>query len=118
VSEFYPTTLATFYTTFVPRDDYDTPDSGDNETVAATGVPIQILTNRVMQGQPVDMDSVTSKTYSGRVRGHVHIDLNYRILDEWSGERYSIDEIDKAQNPLGDDSWVLKLRKIPKTSGQ
>lgn len=118
MSEFYPTTLATFYETWVPLGDYDEPGPEDNDTVAATGVPIQILTNRVNQGQPVDMDNVTVKTYTGRVRGHVHVKLNYRILDEWTGERYTIDDMDKAQNPMGDDSWVLTMRKVPAIAGQ
>lgn len=118
MSEFYPTTTATFYTSWVPFDDYDEPEDNDNETIAATGIPIQILTQRVNQFQPVGMRETTVKTYIGRVRGHNNVELSYRILDERTGERYSIDEIDKDHNPLGDDSWVIILRKVPANAGR
>lgn len=117
MSEFYPTTTCTMYTTFVPFDDYDE-DPGDVEETVATGVPIQILTQRVDQSLPVGMRTTTAKTYAGRIRGHVHVELTYRIKDERTGERYMIDELDMAQNPLGDDSWFLVLRKVPSIAGQ
>lgn len=118
MSEFYPTTTCTLYTTFIPMDDYDEPGPGDNEVVAASGVPIQILTQRVEQFQLIEMRQTTSKTYAGRIRGHVHVELNYRILDERTGERYMIDDLDMSQNPLGDDSWYMTLRKVPSKAGQ
>lgn len=118
MSEFYPTTTCTFYTTFVPRNSYDKPDSDNNETIAATGVPIQILTQRITQFVPAEFRTTTVKTYAARVRGHHHIEFTYRIKDERTGERYMIDEMDMAQNPTGDDSWYLVLRKVPKTPGQ
>lgn len=119
MSEFYPTTTVTLYTTWVPFDDYDEPEDGeDNEVVAASGIPMQILTKRVSQELAVDMRETTSKTYTGRIRGHVSVELSYRILDERTGFRYMIDDIDMSQNPVGDDSWVLSLTRVPPKAGQ
>lgn len=116
MSEFFPTTTATFYTGHTPFDDYDLPQS--NEQVAVSGVPIQILQSSIRQYQPVDNRGTTVKTYAARVRGHYNIQLNYTVMDERTGIRYSIDSLDLNHNPVGDRSWVLSLRKIPTQAGQ
>ena len=118
MSEFVPTTYCTLYSTWVPQNSYAVQGSEDNETVQATGVPVQILTQRIEQSNAVEYRETTVKLYSGRIRGHVHIEKSWRLLDERNGERYMIDEMDMAQNPLGDDSWFLVLRKVPKKPGQ
>jgi hypothetical protein len=119
VSEFYPTTYASFYETFVPFDDYDEPDpDADYDTPVLTRVPIQILLSSASQYQPVDNRGTTVKLYNGRVRGHYDIKLTYKVKDERTGVFYSIDDIDLDMNPLGDDSWVLTLRKVPSTAGK
>lgn len=119
MSEFYPTTTVTFYSKFVPFDDYDTPPDDHEDEVVATKIPMQILTSSVRQYQPAtDLRGTTTKTYVGRMRGHNSVELSWAILDERTGERYTIDEIDKPQNPLGDDSWVIIMRKVPQNAGQ
>jgi hypothetical protein len=119
VSEFYPTTLVSFYTKFVPFDDYDEPDDDHQDEIVASGIPMQILTASIKQYQPAtDLRDTTAKTYVGRMRGHNSVELSWAIIDERTGERYTIDDIDKPHNPLGDDSWVLTLRKVPVNAGQ
>ena len=117
MSEFIPTTTATFYTTHTPFDDYDI-DEDFTESAALTGIPIQILTSRVSQFQPVDNRGTTVKTYSARVRGHHAIQLDYVIEDEVTLDRYSIIDMDKPHNPMGDSSWRLTLKKVSPTAGQ
>lgn len=118
MSEFFPTTTASFYTTFEPFDDYDEAESpGDDETLVMSGIPIQILTMSTNQYQPVGNRGTTVKTYSARVRGHHPIELNYTIEDERTGVRYSIDSMDLPMNPVGDVSWRLTLRKVPTQAG-
>lgn len=116
MSEFLPTTYASFYTTHTPFDDYDE-DPGFAEELVLSRVPIQILHSSTHQYQPVDGRGTTVKQYNARVRGHWDIRLNYVIEDERTGIRYSIDDIDQNQNPVGDTSWVLSIRKIPTEAG-
>lgn len=117
MSEFIPTTTATFYTTHTPFDDYDI-DEDFQEVAVLTGIPIQILTQRVSQHQPVDNRGTTIKVYNGRVRGHHPIQLDYLIEDERTGERYSILDMDQPYNPMLDSSWKLTLKKVPVIAGQ
>lgn len=117
MSEFVPTTTATFYTTHTPFDDYDI-DEGFSESAALSNVPISILTSRVSQFQPVDNRGTTVKVYTARVRGHHEIQLDYVVEDDNTLERYSIIDMDKPMNPMGDPSWRLTLKKVPVTAGQ
>lgn len=117
MSEFVPTTTATFYTTHTPFDDYDI-DEDFSETAVLTNVPISILTMRVSQYQPVDNRGTTIKVYNARVRGYHAIQLDYVVEDDTTLERYSIIDMDKPQNPMGDPSWRLTLKKVPTTAGQ
>lgn len=117
MSEFYPTTYASFYTTFVPFDDYDHGE-GFQEQKVLERVPIQILNlDRNQYQVGVDDRGTTVGTFYGRVRGHHPIKLDYLIEDERTGERYSIDSIDLKFNPVGDRSWVLELRRVPPEAG-
>lgn len=119
MSEFYPTTKVTFYTTFTPYDDYDIEEDFVPEVVPGMqNIPMQILTSSESQYQPVDNRGTTIKVYNGRLRGHYPLRLNYMIEDDRTGERYSIDEIDQKHNPVGDSSWILQLRKVPPVAGQ
>lgn len=111
MSEFYPTTYASFYTTHTPFDDYDTGE-GFVPQLVMSRIPIQILESSDNQYQPVDDRLTTVEMFTARVRGHRDLKLDYRVLDERSGEWYSIDEISKKHNPVGDQSWVLSLRRI------
>lgn len=117
MSEFIPTTTATFYTSHTPFDDYDI-DEDFQEVAVLSGIPIQILTQRVSQFQPTDNRGTTIKVYNGRVRGHHPIKLDYIIEDDRTGERYSILEMDQAHNPMLDSSWKLTLKKVPSVAGQ
>lgn len=121
MSEFYPTTTATFRQVFVPQDDYDEledhPGFEDGEVIA-TGVPIQILNDGVTQHVASEGKETTVKTYTARLRGHIHVELDYSIEDERTGEIYMIDSMDKPHNPVGDSSWVLDVRKVPQLRGQ
>lgn len=115
--EVFPTTYASFYTTFTPFDDYDTPEDFSEELVMSR-IPIQILTSNVTQFQPAENRGTTVKTYRARLRGHYPVKLNYLIEDERTGVRYSIDNMDVSHNPVGDVSWVLDIRKVPTQPGQ
>lgn len=113
MSEFYPTTYATFFTTFTPFDDYDhDPDFVEQPVPGLVRIPIQILTSSKTQYQPVDNRGTTIKTYSARLRGHYPLRLDYLLEDLRTGNRYSIDELDLKQNPVGDASWVLTIRAV------
>lgn len=119
MSEFYPTTTVTFYTTFTPFDDYDIEENFQEEPVPGLiGVPMQILTSDTSQYQPADNRGTTSKRYNARCRGHYPVRLNYLVEDDRTGERYSINEIDQKHNPVGDSSWVIELLKVPQVAGQ
>lgn len=120
MSEFYPTTTVSFYETFTPYDDYDLPpvSGGPSEEPVLTGIPMQILTSTTTQYQPVENRGTTIKVYDARARGHHPIQLDYMIEDERTGERYSIDSLDKPHNPVGDSSWELTIRKVPVEPGQ
>lgn len=118
MSEFYPTTTVTFYTTYTPFDDYDEGYEDFDEEVVMSGIPMQILTATKSQYQPVDNRGTTVKTYAARLRGHHPVKLNYLIEDERTGIRYSIDDIDLKHNPIGDPSWVLTIRKVPTEAGE
>lgn len=120
MSEFYPTATVSFYETFTPQDDYDLPpvSGGPGEEPVLTGIPMQILTSNKSQYQPVDNRGTTIKVYAARVRGHHPIQLDYMIEDERTGERYSIDDMDKKHNPVGDSSWILTIRKVSIVAGQ
>ena len=117
MSEFLPTTTATFYTTYTPEDDYDIPEDFQEQPVL-TKIPVQILTARKTQFQPVDNRGTTIKVYVCRVRGHYPIRLDYLIEDDRTGERYSILDMDQPHNPVLDRSWILTLKKIPTIAGQ
>lgn len=118
MSEFYPTTTATFRTVHVPFDDYDDEVPPGSEEVVATGIPIQILNDSVNQSVASEGRETTSKTYTARLRGHIHVELDYSIEDERTGELFMIDSMDMPHNPVGDPSWILQIRKVPRLRGQ
>lgn len=117
MSEFYPTTYVSFYTTHVPFDDYDD-DPDFTEELVQSRIPMAIMQSSTAQYQPTDMRGTTVKTYAARIRGHYNVRLDYLIEDERTGERYSIDDMDRAHDPVGDSSWVMTIRKVPVTPGQ
>lgn len=115
MSEFYPTTTVTLYTKHEAFDDYDYDNESESATASGpSGVPAYI---RVIEGQgrqfvDSELRGTSVEEYICRIRGHIPVSFRHSILDERTGHRYMIDELDKPSNPLGDESWVIKLRRI------
>ncbi len=111
---FRPTTTATFYET--PDGTVDEfLDPVDNDTVAASGVPISIIQQTVRQFLPAENRLTNITTYTARLRGNVSVKDTTRIKDERTNDTYLVEGITRPQDPMGAAAIRLDLRKIGPT---
>lgn len=111
-SAFRPTTYCTILQTS-PEDLVDEfGDPMDNETAAATGVPISILIQSSRQFLPSENRMTVVETITARLRPNVPVNETSRIKDERTGQIYMIEELVAPQDPFGAASVRMILRRV------
>lgn len=109
VTYFTPTTYITIERRAAVTNMWDHVSGG--WTAHSTRNPASLITREVRQYVNAEGRESTTKVYDLRVHPNVDIKFQDRILDERTGLRFMIDDIDVKQNPNGASCIWATLRK-------
>src|SRR5690606_26604850 len=111
-SAFRPTTYCTILQTS-PEDLVDEfGDPMDNETAAATGVPLSILIQSSRQSLPSENRMTLVETITARLRPTGPVNETSRMKDEPTGQSYMTEGLVAPQEPFGAPSVRRSVRRV------
>lgn len=103
------------YCSILRTDEGETDEFGDpvdNETVAASGIPISIIHKEVSQFLPVEHRKTVYNDYVARLRADIEVKSTDRIKDERTGNIFMVEGVFYTNSPLWASATRLELRKL------
>lgn len=109
---FTPTTYVTIERREKVSNIWDAAVSGAPWEEEYTRVPASLITRNVRQYVNAEGRESTTKVYDLRVHPNIDLKFSDRVLDEFTGLHYMIDDVDTKQNPNGASCIWATLRKV------